>query len=250
MRDRVNSITLKWPTVHFRDNPSGVVFYAAVIFTLGYKRSLFVLLRLITICHRDFVKLDKVVFLEQGCFDFLIKAEMSLVDGYEEGRESAEEDKRSGRPQTSRTTKTSKKFLWCSPPGGATAYQLLHHSINRQVADMVTKNDANLALSPTFALNRHYNRKNTLGLEVVRDLPPLFSFPSSTRGLAARWLFKVPPCREGTIHLQTPMSSPGFEPSPNGTAVSVANHYTGWATNEQEKQSVTYTLALQRGPKA
>ncbi|GFS71034.1 FLJ37770-like protein [Trichonephila clavipes] len=26
------------------------------------------------------------------------------------------------------------------------------------------------------------------------------------------------------------MSSPAFEPSPNGTAVSVANHYTGWAT--------------------
>ncbi|GFT40090.1 hypothetical protein TNCV_2171071 [Trichonephila clavipes] len=26
------------------------------------------------------------------------------------------------------------------------------------------------------------------------------------------------------------MSSPGFEPSPYGTAVSVANHYTGWAT--------------------
>ncbi|GFX21201.1 uncharacterized protein TNCV_4367801 [Trichonephila clavipes] len=47
-----------------------------------------------------------------------------------------------------------------------------------------------------------------------------------TRGLAARRLFKVPPCREGTIHLQTSMSSPGLEPSPNGTAVSVANHYT------------------------
>ncbi|PRD29981.1 UNVERIFIED_CONTAM: Glutamine synthetase [Trichonephila clavipes] len=26
------------------------------------------------------------------------------------------------------------------------------------------------------------------------------------------------------------MSSPGFEPSPNGTEVSVANHYTGWVT--------------------
>ncbi|GFV49513.1 hypothetical protein TNCV_1975061 [Trichonephila clavipes] len=31
----------------------------------------------------------------------------------------------------------------------------------------------------------------------------------------------------GTIHLQTSMSSPGFEP--NGTAVSVTNHYTRWA---------------------
>ncbi|GFT48293.1 hypothetical protein TNCV_4708591 [Trichonephila clavipes] len=37
-----------------------------------------------------------------------------------------------------------------SPPGDATAYQLLHRSINRQVASVVAKNDANLALSPTF----------------------------------------------------------------------------------------------------
>ncbi|GFT01676.1 hypothetical protein TNCV_4205051 [Trichonephila clavipes] len=59
------------------------------------------------------------------------------------------------------------------------------------------------------------------------------SSPSTnlTRELAARRLFKIPSCREGTIHLQTSMSSPGFETSPNGTAVSVANHYTGWATN-------------------
>ncbi|GFW82877.1 uncharacterized protein TNCV_3494471 [Trichonephila clavipes] len=56
-----------------------------------------------------------------------------------------------------------------------------------------------------------------------------------TRGLAARRLFKVPPCREGTIHLQTSMSSPGFEPSPSGTAVNVANHYTGWATTSSIK---------------
>ncbi|GFX62425.1 hypothetical protein TNCV_1381501 [Trichonephila clavipes] len=45
-----------------------------------------------------------------------------------------------------------------------------------------------------------------------------------TRGLAARRLFRVPPYRKGTIHLQTSMSSPGFEPSPYGIAVSVANH--------------------------
>ncbi|GFY07437.1 uncharacterized protein TNCV_5086221 [Trichonephila clavipes] len=51
-----------------------------------------------------------------------------------------------------------------------------------------------------------------------------------TRGLAARRLFRVPPCRKGTIHLQTSMSSPGFEPSLYGIAVSVANHYTGWVT--------------------
>ncbi|GFV60984.1 hypothetical protein TNCV_91961 [Trichonephila clavipes] len=51
-----------------------------------------------------------------------------------------------------------------------------------------------------------------------------------TRRLAVRRLFRVPPCHEGTIHLQTSMSSPGFEPSPYGAAVSVANHYSGWVT--------------------
>ncbi|GFX71935.1 hypothetical protein TNCV_1443581 [Trichonephila clavipes] len=59
----------------------------------------------------------------------------------------------------------------------------------------------------------------------------LSSFPPNlTRGLAARRLFKAPPCREGTKHLQTSMSSMGFEPRPKGTEVSVANHCTGWAT--------------------
>ncbi|GFX28767.1 hypothetical protein TNCV_4250061 [Trichonephila clavipes] len=37
-----------------------------------------------------------------------------------------------------------------SPPGSATAYQLQHHSINRQAVNRVAKNDAYLALSPTF----------------------------------------------------------------------------------------------------
>ncbi|PRD22619.1 UNVERIFIED_CONTAM: hypothetical protein NCL1_48640 [Trichonephila clavipes] len=49
-----------------------------------------------------------------------------------------------------------------SSPNGATAYQLLHSSINCQVANMVTKNDANLALRQHFAmfpLNRHENVK-------------------------------------------------------------------------------------------
>ncbi|GFX60042.1 hypothetical protein TNCV_4557231 [Trichonephila clavipes] len=36
--------------------------------------------------------------------------------------------------------------------------------------------------------------------------------------------------RADTIHSQKSISSPGFEPSPYGTAVSVANHSTGWAT--------------------
>ncbi|GFV83388.1 reverse transcriptase domain-containing protein [Trichonephila clavipes] len=57
------------------------------------------------------------------------------------------------------------------------------------------------------------------------------SSPNLTRGLAARWLFRVSPCREGTIYLQTSMSSPGFKPRPYGTAVGAANRYTGWATS-------------------
>ncbi|GFX56447.1 hypothetical protein TNCV_73931 [Trichonephila clavipes] len=36
------------------------------------------------------------------------------------------------------------------PPGCAAAYQLLHHSMNCQVVDMIAKIDANLAQSPTF----------------------------------------------------------------------------------------------------
>ncbi|GFX72923.1 hypothetical protein TNCV_1752301 [Trichonephila clavipes] len=46
------------------------------------------------------------------------------------------------------------------------------------------------------------------------------SSPSTnlTRGLAAQWLFREPPCHKGTIHLQTPMLSPGFETRPYDTA--------------------------------
>ncbi|GFX05456.1 hypothetical protein TNCV_1007781 [Trichonephila clavipes] len=61
---------------------------------------------------------------------------------------------------------------------------------------------------------------------VVRG--PHLSFPSTnlTRGLAARWLFRVSPCHKDTIHLQTSMTSSGFEPRFNGKAVIVTNHYT------------------------
>ncbi|GFY25733.1 uncharacterized protein TNCV_3060641 [Trichonephila clavipes] len=59
-------------------------------------------------------------------------------------------------------------------------------------------------------------RENTL--EVIRDSH--LSFPSTnlTRGLTDRWLFRIPPCREGTTHLQTSMPSPGFQPRSYGTA--------------------------------
>ncbi|GFY26381.1 hypothetical protein TNCV_25781 [Trichonephila clavipes] len=71
-------------------------------------------------------------------------------------------------------------------------------------------------------------RENNLGWSGASHL----SSPSTnlTRELAARRLFKVPPCHEGTIHLQTSMSSPGFESRLDGTAVSVDNLYAGWAS--------------------
>ncbi|GFW90915.1 hypothetical protein TNCV_2419081 [Trichonephila clavipes] len=63
------------------------------------------------------------------------------------------------------------------------------------------------------------DRKNTLG----RSRGPPTNL---TRGLAARWLFGVHPCRKGTIHLQTNMSPLRFEPRSYGTVVSFPNHYT------------------------
>ncbi|GFX54775.1 hypothetical protein TNCV_2556611 [Trichonephila clavipes] len=68
-------------------------------------------------------------------------------------------------------------------------------------------------------------RKNTLGWSRASHL----SFPSTnlTRGLATRRLFRIPPRRKGNIHLQTSLSSPGFEFGPYGIKVSVTNHCTG-----------------------
>ncbi|GFW72377.1 uncharacterized protein TNCV_704141 [Trichonephila clavipes] len=66
-------------------------------------------------------------------------------------------------------------------------------------------------------------------LGVVRGLPPLYPFHQPQERTCSSTAILSTPCRKGTIHLQTSMSSPGFEPSPYGTAVSIANHYTGWA---------------------
>ncbi|GFT77031.1 hypothetical protein TNCV_1099211 [Trichonephila clavipes] len=41
--------------------------------------------------------------------------------------------------------------------------------------------------------------------------------PTLREDLLPRRLSRVPPCHKGTIHLQTPMPSPGFEPRPYGT---------------------------------
>ncbi|GFT84924.1 hypothetical protein TNCV_2507521 [Trichonephila clavipes] len=60
------------------------------------------------------------------------------------------------------------------------------------------------------------------------ELPPSSPSTNLTRGLAARRLFRVHPRRKGTVHLQISMPSPGF------SAVSVTNHYAGWAASEKE----------------
>ncbi|GFV64247.1 hypothetical protein TNCV_3000121 [Trichonephila clavipes] len=65
---------------------------------------------------------------------------------------------------------------------------------------------------------------------VVRGLSHLFHFHPPYEKTCGSTAIRVPPSRAGTIHLQTSMSSPGFEPSPYGTVVSAANRYTGWAT--------------------
>ncbi|GFU23977.1 hypothetical protein TNCV_3332051 [Trichonephila clavipes] len=44
----------------------------------------------------------------------------------------------------------------------------------------------------------------------------------------------------------TSMPSPGFEPSPYGTAVSVTNRYTGWAVT---MLNCTRNLILPKAPK-
>ncbi|GFU75298.1 hypothetical protein TNCV_4755571 [Trichonephila clavipes] len=49
-------------------------------------------------------------------------------------------------------------------------------------------------------------------LKVVSGLPHSSPSTSLTRELVARQLFRLPPCCEGTIHSQTSIPSPGFEP--------------------------------------
>ncbi|GFW47831.1 hypothetical protein TNCV_251601 [Trichonephila clavipes] len=86
---------------------------------------------------------------------------------------------------------------------------------------------SNLDMSQTFNNTCVVEEGNPEG---GKGLPLSSPSTNHTRGLAARRLFRVPPCRKGTIHLQASMSSPGFESSPYGITVSVANHYAGWAT--------------------
>ncbi|GFT03696.1 hypothetical protein TNCV_278581 [Trichonephila clavipes] len=59
-----------------------------------------------------------------------------------------------------------------------------------------------------------------------QGLPTYLPLPSTSReDLRLDGYFIVPSCRGGTTHLQTFMPSPGFEPRPYSTTVSVANPY-------------------------
>ncbi|GFX61547.1 transposable element Tcb2 transposase [Trichonephila clavipes] len=64
------------------------------------------------------------------------------------------------------------------------------------------------------------------GVSGVSHLSFYSNSTNLTRGLEARRLFTVPQCRKGTIHLQTPEPSPGFESRSYSTTVRVANYYT------------------------
>ncbi|GFX38031.1 hypothetical protein TNCV_3836301 [Trichonephila clavipes] len=126
---------------------------------------------------------------------------------------------------------TQKKlYLWLA--NGEIRRDSFHSNDARAHADVRIANLQSQVPSPTQTLS-------TIQVTVrVGSFPPQFFsplFPSTnlTRGLVARWLLRVAPCRAGTKHLQNIHAfSPGFEPRPYGTLVSVTNHYTGWVQQD------------------
>ncbi|GFV11249.1 hypothetical protein TNCV_3723381 [Trichonephila clavipes] len=74
----------------------------------------------------------------------------------------------------------------------------------------------------TICLNSTQTLRENI-LEEIRGL----SSTQLTRGHAVRRLFIILPSCKGTIHLQTFMPSPEFEPMPNGTVVSITNRMGG-----------------------
>ncbi|GFX48961.1 hypothetical protein TNCV_2797521 [Trichonephila clavipes] len=68
----------------------------------------------------------------------------------------------------------------------------------------------------------------------------LFPFYQPHERTGGSTFFRVPPCREGTIHLQASMSSAGFKPGPYGTAVGMANHYNEWETLDNLETSMIF----------
>ncbi|GFV05422.1 hypothetical protein TNCV_226331 [Trichonephila clavipes] len=104
-------------------------------------------------------------------------------------------------------------------------------------SDQGSRNSSLARYTPDVSLSFEHHAGDSTFL--ISSTPPqgwsgvcCLSSPSTnlTRGLAA----SRPPSRKGTIHLQTSMSSPGFEPKPYGIAVSVTNHSTRWTTRLNE----------------
>ncbi|GFY21859.1 hypothetical protein TNCV_3295031 [Trichonephila clavipes] len=91
----------------------------------------------------------------------------------------------------------------------------------RYVPEQGPRNSSLKELDCTPAVScslEHHASDNTfwlvtnLNFESGGERPPTSLLPNLTRRLASRRLFRVSPCREGTIHLQKSMISPGFEP--------------------------------------
>ncbi|GFW12339.1 hypothetical protein TNCV_815941 [Trichonephila clavipes] len=144
-------------------------------------------------------------------------------------------------PKSFITDVNAKRYLqYCHTPK---TYEIDNQAQEAQVSSSSLDQGSELrGSSPNaFVILQRRSTENTWEWSGASHL----SAPSTnhTRGLAARRLFIVPPCREDTIHLQTSISSPGFEPRPNGTAVSAANHYTGWATHLYETESLNSIFA-------
>ncbi|GFY34191.1 hypothetical protein TNCV_2504941 [Trichonephila clavipes] len=109
---------------------------------------------------------------------------------------------------------------------------LLIHSLTRRLVApwLPVKKQRQRSTSALFFCFGPYWKRNLVGVDEKKG------------GIqwVGRMLIAHPtPCREGTIHLQTSMSSPGFEPRPYGTAVSVTNHYTGWVIFNAVKNIIT-----------
>ncbi|GFY23693.1 hypothetical protein TNCV_2789261 [Trichonephila clavipes] len=74
------------------------------------------------------------------------------------------------------------------PPSDTKAYQLLHCSINRQAANRVAKNDANLALSPTF---RYVSNSITFLMSVIAAVTVTEKLPENDEDVNVEDLKKL-----------------------------------------------------------
>ncbi|GFV26269.1 hypothetical protein TNCV_64581 [Trichonephila clavipes] len=98
-----------------------------------------------------------------------------------------------------------------------------------KASDRGLRNSSRQRDTCTPVISRSFGHHSTIWLgstPILREHPgdgqgSRLSSPSKklTRGFEVRGLFRVILCRNGTVHSQTSMPSPGFEPRPYGTAV-------------------------------